>query len=223
MDFSPLILTLQLATVTTVILLPLGIAMAYGLTYTTSRWKPVWEALVSMPLVLPPTVLGFYLLVAFSPNNGFGAFLDKYLGLKLVFTFEGLVLASVVYSLPFMVHPIQSGLNNLPHNLKEAAYLMGKSRTSTLFRVLLPNCKSSLLIGAVLAFAHTIGEFGVVLMIGGNLPGRTQVASMVIYDKVETMDYAGAHHYSLLLFAMTFTILVVVYVVNGGYFKRFSI
>ena len=174
-----------------------------------------------MPLVLPPTVLGFYLLVAFSPSNAFGTWLDDWLGLRLVFSFEGLVLASIIYSLPFMVHPLQSGFANLPASLKEAADVLGKSTYTTLFKVLIPNMKPSLLTGIVLSFAHTIGEFGVVLMIGGNMPGKTKVASIAIYDEVESLNYAMAHTYSLILFALTFIIIFLVYLVNGGYINRY--
>ena len=164
-----------------------------------------------MPLVLPPTVLGFYLLIAFSPSNAFGNWLNEWLGLRLIFSFEGLLLASILYSLPFMVHPIQSGFSNLPKSLKEMSYILGKSRTSTIIKVLLPNIKPSLLTGIVLAFAHTIGEFGVVLMIGGNIPGKTKVASIAIYDEVEALNYGAANTYSFILFALTFTILLIVY------------
>ena len=187
LDWDPLILTFELALVTTVILLFISIPIAQWLAKTKSGIKPVIEALVSMPLVLPPTVLGFYFLVAFSPSNSFGTWLNEWLGIKLVFSFEGLVVASVIYSLPFMVQPIQSGLAALPATLSEAAYVMGKSKITTLFKVLLPNIKKSLLTGIVLAFAHTIGEFGVVLMIGGNIPGKTKVASIAIYDEVEAL------------------------------------
>jgi molybdate transport system permease protein len=220
-DWGPLILTFKLATITTILLLLISVPLAYWLAFSRTRIKPVTEALVSMPLVLPPTVLGFYLLVAFSPSNAFGNWLDEWLGLRLVFSFEGLVLASIIYSLPFMVHPIQSGFTNLPDSLRDAAYVLGKSKSTTLFRVLLPNIKPSLLTGIVLAFAHTIGEFGVVLMIGGNMPGRTRVASIAIYDEVESMNYGMANTYSMILFAITFIILLLVYLVNGGYLKRF--
>jgi len=174
-----------------------------------------------MPLVLPPTVLGFYLLIAFSPANGFGKWLDEWLGLRIVFSFEGLVFASVIYSLPFMVHPIQSGFSNLSTSLLEASFMLGKSKMTTLSKVLLPNIKSSLLTGIVLTFAHTIGEFGVVLMIGGNMPGVTKVASIAIYDEVESLNYGAANSYSLVLFGLTFSILLLVYIVNGGYLKQF--
>ncbi len=220
MIWEPIILTFKLALITTLALIVIGLPLAYWLSETRSRIKPVVETLVSMPLVLPPTVLGFYLLVAFSPSYALGRWLDEHLNLQLVFTFEGLVIASVIYSLPFMVQPLQSGLSNLPPSLKEASYLLGKSKATTLFRVLLPNMKSSLLTGLVLTFAHTIGEFGVVLMIGGNIPGRTKVASIAIYDEVESLNYGLANTYSLFLFVVTFVILLVVYLFNGGYLKK---
>jgi len=219
-DWTPLILTFKLAFITTVLLLVFAIPLSYWLAYTQSKFKPIIETLVSMPLVLPPTVLGFYMLLAFSPSNAFGSWLDEWLGLRLVFSFEGLILASVIYSLPFMVHPLQSGFSNLSVSLKEASYVLGKSKTTTLFKVLLPNLKTSLLTGIVLAFAHTIGEFGVVLMIGGNISGKTKVASIAIYDEVESLNYDAANTYSLILFAITFVILLLVYLVNGGYFKK---
>ena len=221
-DWEPLFLTFRLAFITTLILLLLSVPLAYWLAYSKLKIKPVIETLVSMPLVLPPTVLGFYLLIAFSPSGSFGQWLEEWLGLRLVFSFTGLVLASVIYSLPFMVQPIQSGFANLSPSLKEAAYVLGKSRTTTLFKVLLPNIKPSLLTGTVLAFAHTIGEFGVVLMIGGNIPGKTKVASITIFDEVEALNYGAANTYSLILFAVTFSILLTVYLINGKYFSLFK-
>ena len=221
-EWEPLILTFRLSLITTMILLVTGIPLAYWLAFSKSKAKPVVETLVSMPLVLPPTVLGFYLLVAFSPSNSFGNWLDEWLGIRLIFTFGGLVVASVIYSLPFMVQPIQSGLASLPPNFKEASSVLGKSRWTTLFKVLLPNIKPSLLTGVVLSFAHTIGEFGVVLMIGGNIPGKTKTASIAIYDEVEALNYDTANTYSLILFAITFIILLTVYLVNGGYLKKFT-
>ena len=220
-DWEPLILTFKLAFVTTLMLLVVSIPLAYWLSHSKTKIKPIIETLVSMPLVLPPTVLGFYLLIAFSPSNAFGNWLNEWLGIRLIFSFEGLVFASIIYSLPFMVHPIQSGFSNLSSSLKEASYVLGKSKFTTLFKVLLPNIKTSLLTGIVLAFAHTIGEFGVVLMIGGNMPGKTKVASIAIYDEVEALNYSAANTYSLILFALTFIILLTVYLINGGYLKRF--
>lgn len=221
-DWGPIILTFKLALVTTLILLVIAIPLAYWLAYAKTRWRPVFETLVSMPLVLPPTVVGFYLLLAFSPSYGLGKVLDDWFGFRLAFSFEGLVVASVIYSLPFMVQPIQAGFRNLPSALSEASQMLGKSGFTTLFKVLLPNIKPSLLTGIVLSFAHTIGEFGVVLMIGGNIPDKTKVASIAIYDEVEAMNYAAANAYSLFLFAVTFVILLTVYLVNGGYINRFA-
>ena len=218
-DWTPLFLTFKLALITTAILLVIGVPLSYWLSQTKWRTKPIFETLVSMPLVLPPTVLGFYMLVAFSPNGALGSWLIENIGLKLVFSFEGLILASVIYSLPFMVHPIQSGFSNLPYSLSEASYLLGKSKLETLFKVLIPNIKPSLISGIVLAFAHTIGEFGVVLMIGGNIPGKTQVASISIYEEVEMLNYDAANFYSMILFVISFAILLIVYLINGGHLK----
>jgi molybdate transport system permease protein len=219
-DWQPLLLTFKLAGVATLILCLIGIPFAWWLSQTRVRFKPVLEALVSMPLVLPPSVLGFYLLLAFSPTHWFGHFMDQSIGLKLAFSFEGLVLASVIFSVPFLVHPVQSGFQNLSPSLSEAAYTLGKSRWQTFLYVLLPNIKPSLLSGIVLAFAHTIGEFGVVLMIGGNLPGKTRVASIAIYDEVESLNYASANFYALVLFAVCFTILLTVYLLNKKLIAR---
>lgn len=213
-DWQPLLLTFELAAATTLALLLIGVPFAWWLAHTKTRLKPVLETLVSMPLVLPPSVLGFYLLVAFSPTHWFGAWLAHVAGLKLVFSFEGLLLASVIFSLPFLVHPIQSGFQQLPVHLRDAAYTLGKSRWQTFIHVLLPNIKPQLLVGTVLAFAHTIGEFGVVLMIGGNIPGQTRVASIAIFDEVEAMHYGTANFYALVLFGVCFSILLIVHLLN---------
>ncbi len=219
LDWQPLFLTFKLAFITTMLLLVVSLPLAYWLAYTKSKAKPIVETLVSMPLVLPPTVLGFYLLLVFSPNSTLGAWLNEHLGIRMVFSFMGLVVGSMIYSLPFMVQPIQAGFAKLSPSLREAAYVLGKSKWTTFRKVLLPNINPALLTGIVLAFAHTIGEFGVVLMIGGNIPGKTRVASIAIYDEVESMNYAAANQYSLILFAITFLILLSVYLLNGGYFK----
>ena len=213
-DWEPLLLTFRLATVVTAILWVIGILLAYWLAHSQVRWKALVETLVSMPLVLPPSVLGFYLLLIFSPNHWFGGELQHSLGIQLAFSFPGLVVASVIFSLPFMVHPIQAGFQSLPPALREAAYVLGKSRWETLLRVQIPNMKPSLLSGTVLAFAHTIGEFGVVLMIGGDLPGETRVASIAIYNEVEALNYSAANIYAGVLFAISFAILLMVYVLN---------
>lgn len=217
--WQTLLITFQLAAITTVFLLLIGIPLAYFLANTKSRLKPILETFISMPLVLPPTVLGFYLLISLSPESTLGAWLMETFNVRLVFSFAGLVLGSIIYSLPFMVHPIQSGFENLPSSYAEAAYTLGKSKMETLFKVLLPNIKSALLTGIVLSFAHTVGEFGVVLMLGGNIPGETKVASIAIYDEVEGLNYAAANQYALTLFLFSFVVLLMVYAFNGRWNK----
>lgn len=217
MDWTPLILTFQVALSTTLILLVVGLPLAYWLAYSRSKFVPLVETLVTMPLVLPPTVLGFYLLLLLSPDRGLGLWLYETIGVQLVFSFAGLVLASVVYSLPFMVQPIQSGLQNLNQDIREASFLLGKSRWQTLKSIELPNIRPALITAIVLSFAHTIGEFGVVLMIGGNIPGVSKVASIAIYESVESLDYAQAHFYSGVLFAICFAILLMLNLLQRRY------
>ena len=214
-----MLLTFKLAGVTTFLLLLIGVPLGYYLAFSKSRFKPVYEAIVSMPLVLPPSVLGFYMLVFFSPQNAFGMWLEEVLDLRLVFSFEGLVVASIIFSLPFMVHPIQSGFSSLPRNLVDAAYTLGKSRVNTLWHVLFPNIRASVLTGVVISFAHTVGEFGVVLMMGGNIAGETRVASIAIYDEVEALNYTLANQYALTLFLISFVILLFVYAINKHFLK----
>lgn len=210
---STMLLTFKLATITTLILLIIAIPLASFLVFGKMRFKSVIETIVSMPLVLPPSVLGFYLLLAFSPASMIGSFLTNH-GIRLAFSFEGLVIGSVLFSLPFMVHPIQSALSQVPRSIFEAAYTLGKSKLQTMIRVIIPSIRHGLISGIVLAFAHTVGEFGVILMIGGNIPGETRVASIAIYDEVESLNYALAHQYALTLFAVTFAILLIVYTLN---------
>ncbi len=221
LDWSPIILTLQLALITTVILLVISIPLAYWMANTKSRIKSIIEAIVSLPLVLPPTVLGFYLLIAFSPESAIGSFLNDVFGLKLAFSFSGLVIGSIIYSLPFMVQPLQAGFSSLPSSLSEASFVLGKSKYQTITKVLIPNIKKSILTGIVLTFAHTVGEFGVVLMIGGNIPNQTKVVSIAIYDEVESLNYSNAHVYSGILLAVTFAILLLVYI-NNNRSNKFS-
>lgn len=206
-------LTFELAAVTTVILLLIGIPLAAFLAFSKTRFKSIAETIVSMPLVLPPSVLGFYLLLTFSPASFIGEFLTSH-GIRLAFSFEGLVIGSVLFSLPFMVHPIQSALSQVPRSIFEASYTLGKSKIETMIRVILPTIRHGLISGIVLAFAHTVGEFGVILMIGGNIPDETRVASIAIYDEVESLNYAMAHQYALTLFVVTFAILLLVYTLN---------
>lgn len=210
---STMLLTFKLASVTTLILLVISIPLAWVLAFSDLRFKNVIETIVSMPLVLPPSVLGFYLLLAFSPVSAIGSFLIDH-GVRLAFSFEGLVVGSVLFSLPFMVHPIQAALTQVPRSIIEASYTLGKSPLTTALRVVLPTIRHGLISGIVLAFAHTVGEFGVILMIGGNIPGETRVASIAIYDEVESLNYAMAHQYALTLFAITFAILLLVYTLN---------
>lgn len=219
MDLEPIWLSLRLAAITTILLLFIGVPIAYWLSRKQTILKLIAEALITMPLVLPPSVLGFYLLLAFSPCNAFGEWLQTHFDLQLVFSFQGLIIASIIYSLPFMVSPIKAAFAHLPKSMAEASYIMGKSKTQTFFKVLLPNIKASIFTAMVLAFAHTLGEFGVVLMIGGNIPGETKVASIAIYDAVETMDYASANAYALILFAITFIIVVGVFIINRNAIK----
>jgi molybdate transport system permease protein len=213
-ELQPLWLTFKLAFFTTLVLFFIGIPLANWLSHKKNIFKTIVEVIVSMPLVLPPTVIGFYMLLAFSPGNAFGAFLEKWFDIRLVFSFEGLLVASVIYSLPFMVHPIQSGFASLPSSLQEASYSLGKTKRQTLFKVLLPNIKPSLLTAIVLTFAHTIGEFGVVLMIGGNIPAKTRTASVAIYDEVEAFNYHHANVYAAILLVLSFIILFTMYLVN---------
>ena len=212
--WAPLWLTLKLALSTTVILFIIAVPLANWLTADKGFFKVMVQAIVSMPLVLPPTVIGFYLLVAFSPANTFGHWLEQWLDIRLVFSFTGLLIASVIYSFPFMVHPIQSGLSSLSPSLKEASYSLGKTKWQTLSQVLLPNIKPSLLTAIVLTFAHTVGEFGVVLMIGGNIPGKTRTASIAIYDEVGELHYHSANIYAGILLALSFAILLILYSFN---------
>ncbi|MBB6460914.1 molybdate ABC transporter permease subunit [Flammeovirga kamogawensis] len=219
-DWSPLLLTFKLACITTLCLLFIGIPLALFISRQKSYIKAILESIVSLPIVLPPTVLGFYLLLAFSPNNMFGKWLDETFGLRLIFSFTGLVVGSLIYSLPFMVQPVQAGFQSLPKQLSEAALLLGKSKLNILFKVLLPNMKPAILTGIVLSFAHTIGEFGVVLMIGGNISNKTRVASIAIYDQVERLDYTSAGNYSIILFVISFCILFSLYFINNSFFKK---
>ncbi|AOW09044.1 molybdate ABC transporter permease subunit [Flavobacterium gilvum] len=214
-NLEPLWLTAKLAFITTLILLAVAIPLCYWLAYSRFRFKAIIEALISLPLVLPPSVLGFYLLVAFSPENAFGKFLTDYFDLRLVFTFEGLILASVLYSLPFMINPILSGLKNLPASLQEASFTLGKSRFTTILKIILPNIRPSLLTGIIMTFAHTVGEFGVVLMVGGSIPQETKVVSIAIYEEVESMNYDNANIYAGILFAFSFSILLAVHLINN--------
>ncbi|GAA7899928.1 molybdate ABC transporter permease subunit [Helicobacter pylori] len=207
-------LSFSLALITTLILLPIGIFLGYFLSLKRNLLTSLTETLVYMPLVLPPSVLGFYLLLIFSPSSFLGAFLQDALNVKLVFSFQGLILGSVIFSLPFMVSPIKSALISLPASLKEASYSLGKVEYYTLFFVLLPNIKPSLLMAIITTFTHTIGEFGVVMMLGGDILGETRVASIAIFNETEALNYSKAHQYALTLTLISFSLLFVTLFLN---------
>ena len=218
-DLGPLWLTLHLALVTTVILLLLGTPLAWWLATTRSRLKPAIEAVTALPLVLPPTVLGFYLLVVLSPTSPLGGFWVTVTGQALTFSFSGLVIASVFYSLPFMVQPLQGAFETVGRGPMEAAASLRASPLDAFFSVVVPLSARGFLTASVLAFAHTIGEFGVVLMVGGNIPGQTRVLSIAIYEHVETLRYDQAHTLSAGLIVFSFCVLLFVYTLN----RRFPV
>jgi molybdate transport system permease protein len=212
-----LLITLKLAISTTVILIIVGLPFAWWLAYTRIKIKPLIEALVSMPMVLPPSVIGYYMLVIYSPRNWFGDWLGRVFDVRLAFSFEGVLIASVIFSLPFMVQPLHNGLRSLPDSLCEASYTLGKSKMITFFRVLLPNIKPSIITAVALTFAHSIGEFGIVLMVGGNMPGKTRVASIAIYDEVQALNFEAANRYALILFLVSLALLTIIYSINKKY------
>ncbi len=223
LDFAPFILSFKLAFITMVILFIISLPLAWYLSQTKSKAKPFIEALTALPIVLPPSVLGFYILWALSQNSPLGAFFEETFGVKLVFSFPGLVVASCFYSLPFMVQPLQSGFESLNKNMLEAAYVSGKSKFQTILRVAIPNIKPSLLTALIVTFAHTVGEFGVVLMVGGSIPGETKVASVAIYEMVEIMDYTTAHIYSAIMVIISFLVLLAVYLFNQKQGRKFGV
>jgi molybdate transport system permease protein len=211
MDQQAIFLTFRLAALTTLILLAISIPLGYWLAYSRTRWKPLVEAAVALPLVLPPTVLGFYLLVLLGPRTAVGRALAVVFGHTLAFSFAGLLVGSVIFSLPFAVQPITSGFRSVDREILEAAELLSPSRGRTVVRVLLPLVRPFLLTAAVLPFTHTVGEFGVVLMIGGGIPGVTRTLSISIYDQVQDFAYAQANHTALLLLSLSFLALLIIY------------
>lgn len=211
-DFTAFVITLELAALSTVLLLLLATPLAWWLARSTSRITVFIEALIALPLVLPPTVLGFYLLLLMAPDGLLGRF-------SLAFSFEGLILGSMIYSLPFVVQPLQNSFASIGQRPLDVAATLGASAFDRFISVVLPMAKNGFLSAAVLGFAHTIGEFGVVLMIGGNIPGETQLASIAIYEHVEALDYASAHLLSALLLATSFVLLLMVYASN----RKFSV
>jgi len=218
-DFMPFILTLKLAFFTTVVLFIVCLPLVFWLFYSKSAAGIFVRAMIHLPIVLPPVVIGFYLLLFFSPSFFVGAMLYKWVHVQINFTFTGLVIGSVLCNVPFMVNPILGGLGGLSPSLWEASFMAGKGKWSTFVNVLIPAVRPSVVTGCVLTVAHTIGEFGMVLMIGGKIPGVTKVASVALYDEVESLNFATAHVYSLLLLGISCTLIFTLFIVN----KRFSI
>lgn len=217
-DYTAFLLTLKLAAVSTLILLLVGTPLAWGLTFGRFRGKVILESVVALPLVLPPTVIGFYLLLALSPGGWIGRLVEACGGSPLVFSFSGLVLGSVLYSLPFVVHPLQNSFAAIGRAPLESAATLRAGPWDRFFNVAVPLARPGFLTACILGFAHTMGEFGVVLMIGGNIPGKTQVISIAIYDHVEALEYGQAHTLAALLLLLSFTVLTIVYFVN----RRFT-
>jgi molybdate transport system permease protein len=220
MDFAPLWLSAKLAFTTTLILIVLGAPLSWWLSQSRSRWQPLVQTIVAMPIVLPPTVLGFYLLIVLGPNGAIGGWWVTLTGDSLTFSFSGLVIASCIYSLPFAIQPMQSAFESLSRKTLEAGWTLGASRLDAFFSLVVPLSLRGFLGAAVLSFAHTLGEFGVVLMVGGNIPGETRVVSIAIYDQVETLDYASAHQLSFVLIAFAFVTLFGVFFVNRCWQSR---
>ena len=218
-DISALFVTFKLASVSTIILLLIGTPIAWWLSQTRFKFKVVFEAIIALPLVLPPTVLGFYLLITLGPNGPVGGMLESLGGASIAFTFTGLVVGSVIYSMPFVVQPLQNSFSGIGRRPMEVAATLGASPLDRFFTVAVPLARSGFMTAAVLGFAHTVGEFGVVLMIGGNIPGETGVLSIAIYDHVEAMEYGQAHWLSGGLLILSFIMLLFIYLFN----RRFSI
>jgi molybdate transport system permease protein len=214
MNWTAIGVTLQLAMMTALVLLVVGLPIAYWVSFSRWRWKFLVESVVALPLVLPPTVLGFYILVAIGPHSPIGRLYTDLVGHSLPFTFEGLLIASVLYSLPFAVQPFAAAFDQVDRKLIEAAWTLGVSRAGTFFKLILPMSVAGVVTGFVLSFAHTLGEFGVVLMVGGNIEGVTRTVSIDIYDEVQALNYAGAAKTSLLLLAVSYLILLSVYAMN---------
>jgi len=214
MNWQALATTLKLASVTSIVLMIISLPLSYWVAFSKWRWKFLVEAIVALPLVLPPTVLGFYLLLAMGTQSPLGRWYESLVGHGLSFTFEGLVVASVLYSLPFAVQPIAAAFGSVDRKLIEASWMLGVSNIETFFRIIVPQSWAGLMTGLVLSFAHTVGEFGVVLMVGGNIPGVTRTLSIDIYDQVQGLNYSGAAETSAVLLVASFVILSLVYGFN---------
>jgi molybdate transport system permease protein len=217
---GPLWLSVQLAATTMLILIAVGTPLAWWLARTESRWKSVVQAIVALPIVLPPTVLGFYLLIVLGPNGAVGSWWVELTGEALTFSFSGLVIASCLYSLPFAVQPLLAAFESLDRHDLEAAWTLGASKLDAFFSIAVPLSARGFLGAAVLSFAHTLGEFGVVLMVGGNIPGETRVISIAIYDQVESLNYASAHRLSAILLVFAFVVLLTMFAINRRWERR---
>ncbi len=214
MNWTAILVTLKLAGFTAAFLLVIGLPIAYWLAYSKWRWKFLVESIVALPLVLPPTVLGFYMLVIIGPHSPLGRFYTDVVGQPLPFSFQGLLVASIFYSLPFAVQPFAAAFEQIDRKLIEASWTLGLSRVKTFFKLILPLSTAGLVTGTVLSFAHTMGEFGVVLMVGGNIEGVTRTVSIDIYDDVQALNYTGAAITALFLLMVSYTVLLLVYAVN---------
>lgn len=223
LDIEPFLLSFKLAAIVTFILFVVSVPISWWLSQTKSKNKAYIEAIIALPIVLPPSVIGFYILFALSYNSPIGVFFEDTFGIKLVFNFTGLVIASCFYSFPFMVQPLQGGFESLNKNMLEASFVAGKSKFQTLLHVAIPNIKPAILTAVIITFAHTVGEFGVVLMVGGSIPGETKVASVAIYEMVEIMDYSMAHIYSAIMLVISFMVLLGVYMFNQQHKKRIGL
>ena len=222
MNWTAIGVTVQLATLTALILIVVGLPIAYWLSFSRRRWKFLVESVVALPLVLPPTVLGFYILVAIGPHSPLGRLYTDLVGHPLPFTFEGLLFASILYSLPFAVQPFVTAFDQVDRKLIEASWTLGVSRLKTFVRLVLPLSRAGVITGAILSFAHTLGEFGVVLMVGGNIEGVTRTVSIDIYDEVQALNYAGAAKTALFLLVISYVVLLLVYALNRRVWTPFQ-
>ena len=222
-EINPFLISIKLSIVTSIVLFIISFPFACLISFKQFRLKTVIESLVTLPSVLPPTVLGFYLLLLLSPDFYIGKIIYELFNINILFSFTGIVLASSIYSFPHMVIPLKNGLDSIDRALIEASYTLGKSRMETMFKVIVPNIKTSIYSALITTFAHTMGGFGVVLMVGGNIPGVTRVASIAIFEGVEELNFAKAHMYSGILITISFIVLIVLHMLNNRLVKRSTV
>ena len=213
---APFVLSLRLSLVTTPIMLGLCLPLSALLAFKNFKGKALFETVFILPMVLPPTVLGFYFLYVFSPANFFGSFIKDTLGFNMLFTFQGLVLAAIIYSFPFMIQTLVAGMKKVPKNIIEASYSLGKGRLETFFRIIIPLIKNSIIAAVILTFSKIFGEFGVAIMVGGNIPGKTRLASIALYESVESLEYGKAHQYAFILLCFSGIVLYAVNRLNNS-------